>query len=271
MNGSMIRHPMRARLVSLLLLSGLAMLISACGEEQQPQQVPEYDFTIEVNTLSTDDAPVPGVPVRLDGNVVGFTDADGTFKGVLRERPGEEIELAIDKVDGYHIDSDDMSKQATLQITRSLEGEYRGLPVNLRTEMRSTILEYLSWVGLSCDSRLDDEHCQNVPILLDGEEMARTDSAGFAHFVFDGIPGEEHELSVDMSASDSTTIEPSSPSYTIELERSATVFHINEEFTDPTVRRRPRPRPRPQPRPQPQPSEPDEDEGSSSGGAIPLF
>ncbi len=273
MNIPMIRPSLPPHLVMVLLLASCLVWASACGDEQQqPQQVPEYEFPIEVSTLTIDESPVAGVPVRIDGSVVGFTDAEGVFKGTLLERPGEEIELSIDEMEGYYVDSEDTRESTTLKITRSLEGNYRGLPVTLRAELQSTVLEYLTWVQLNCDNNLDDEHCENVPILLDGEEMARTDSTGFAHFVFEGNPGEEHEFRVDMSDSGSVTIEPSSPRYEIELERNGMVFHINEEFTDPTVRTRrrarPRPRPRPQPQPQPQP-EPEPEEESS--GVIPLF
>ena len=258
---------------AVLVLTGLMM---GCGDDDESSssaaaEHQEFDFNLEIETHAMDGTPVAGIPIVLDDNVVGFSDANGQFTATLRDRPGREIELSVEEIEGYALTSDDFPRTEKLQLTRSLEGNYRGVPINLEAQVRTTLLEYLTWVDLECDSRLDDEHCADVPILIDGEEKARTNHRGIAHFTFEGIPGEEHELTV-VTDNDSVTIEPSNPTYQIELERKAMIFHIDQEFSDPDARSRPRPRPRPRPQPRPQPQpQPDPEPDDDDGGVIPLF
>ena len=265
------------QLAALIALSaGLALLFGGCGDSSSdaPRPTPKFDFTLEVEAKGDDGSPVAGVPIRLDGQVVGFSDANGVFRAILNEEPGKEIQLAVDNPEGYVVTTEDLPRTKPLQITRSLEGEYRGIPIRLPVELHSTRMEYLTWIELSCGRRVSDEHCADVPILLDGQEQARTNHQGIAHFVFQGIPGEEHEFRVAIPQSDSVNLQPSHPTYRAELERRTTVFHIAEEFSAPSARARPRPRPSPRPRPQPQPQpqpDPTPEEDDSGSGVIPLF
>ena len=270
----------RARSLSLVsaLCCSLLLALLGCGDsgggQAQPQQVPDYDFNLELEARSaSDNGPVAGVPIRVDGNVVGFTDANGKFRGVLRDQPGKEIELGFDEPEGYRLMTEGFPRTADLQITRALDGGYRGIPIRMSAEFHVILLEYLTWVELSCDDKLADDYCRDVPVLMDGQEVGRTNHNGFTHFVFRGLPGETHEVRVDTPRSDSVNMQPANPTYQIELERKATIFHLNQEFTDPDARparRRParRATPRPTPRPTPQPQAEEDDSGSS---VIPLF
>lgn len=266
--------PLHLLLIAALSLFSIGVL-AACGDDDDsdgPQQL-TFDFPLEIETRTvTDQTPLSGVPVRIDGEVVGFTDADGKFAATMRDDAGKEIELAVDEIEGYTIidNDDELPKMEKLQVKPSIEGEYRGIPIRLSVDLHSTLFEYLTWIELECDDQLDDEHCGELPVLVDGEEKVRTNHDGFAHFSFEAIPGETVEVSIDTSEVDDITVEPASPTYQLELDREATIFHIAEEFTDPDARPAPRPRrraPRPTPRPQPQP-EPEEEEGD---GVIPLF
>ena len=261
-------HQVALRLMTLGLL--LSSVLLACGDSDPgpPPPPPEFEFGLEVVVTNPGDEPIAGVPVLLDGAVVGFTDAAGRFEGYLVEAPGIEIELGVRAIDGYRIRTE-RSKIHQLSVSRGLEGNIRGIPITHRVEMISVRNEYLGWFSVTCDQYLDDKHCSNLPILLDGEEVARTDHRGIAQFVFPGVPEQEVTFTIqtpDLSPDENVMIEPRRPRFTAKLDHDATIFRASQEFTDPVarraaerrpVRRAPRPRPRPAtPTPAPQPDPP---------------
>ncbi len=260
----------------LLFVVG-TMALTGCGEEEQ-QELPFFDFPIEVRATDLNGDPVPGIPVLLDDNVVGLTDADGTFEAELLEQPTKTVRLAVEEIEGYRIADEQPSLETNLQIAPRVDGDgYRGIPVSLRVTFRSTFMDYLTWIDLDCDDDLDDEYCEDVPILLDGEKMVRTDGLGFAHFAFTGIPGDTYTITVDMPEhdpddDDSVRIEPENRTYELELGPDATVFYIQQEFTDPDAPQTPQWRPRPRPQPQPSPStSPSSDSGDDGSRIRTIF
>ena len=262
-----------------VVIAAATVVAFGCGDDE-PQEAPPpqtYDFPIEVEATDGDDQPVAGVPVLIDDERVGFTDADGQFEARLHEAVLTDIHLAVDEPEGYRLTGENTSVEQTLRVAESFDGEHRGIPVTLRPELRSTLHEYLVWLAIECDDDLDDEYCEDVPVLLDDDPITQTDSRGHAHFTFESTPGELHELLIDISPSgaddDAPEIEPHDPVYELETTTGAVVFHITEEFTDPDAepdpppRRAPRPRPQQQAEPEPEPQQ----EEPKQQGPIQLF
>ncbi len=259
----------RILVATMLAVAGLSL---SCGEDDTPPPAPsQFEFGIEVVAFDASENPIPGVPVVLDGNVVGFTGADGKFEGALVDQPTREVELAVKEIDGYRL-ANDGTNRTTLRVSESLNGELRGIPVSLRAELHSIRTTFVSWVELSCDEHLDDKYCSDRPILLDGKEVARTDYRGAAHFTFEEVPTSTPQITIrtpryDADDEDSVMMEPRNPSFIMELSHDATIFAIEQEFTDPAarraaeqappprtrVRRAPRPRAQPAPEPEPEP------------------
>ena len=259
----------RILVAATLAIAGLAL---GCGEDDVPPPTPsQFEFGIEVNAVDAAQNPIPGVPVMLDGNVVGFTGADGKFEGSLVDQPTREIELAVKEIDGYRLATEG-TNSTTLRVSESLNGELRGIPVSLRAELHSIRSTFVTWIDLSCDEHLDDKHCANLPVFLDGKEVARTDHRGAAHFTFEEVPSSTPEITIrtpryDANDENSVMMEPRNPSFVMELSHDATIFAIAQEFTDPAarraaeqapprrtrVRRAPRPRAQPAPTPEPEP------------------
>lgn len=264
-------------IVGLSLLF-VAFVGSACGGEEVEQAVPTYDFTIEVEAIDREGHPVAGVPVLVDDNLVGHTDADGIFRAILHDEVGRWLHLAVDSPEGYRIAGNERQLETELQTTRGVDGAPRGLPVSLSVEFESVVFQHFVWVDVDCDDKLDDEHCAGLPVMLGDRELARTDARGFAHFSFEAVPGDVYDVSIetpthDPDDDDSVKFEPASPRFEIELDAEPTVFHLAQEFTDPTVEdRRPRRRTRRTRRTtrpsSPSPTEADE---CDTGGVITLF
>lgn len=227
--------------LALLLTSVVGPLAACGGGNKEAAPPPIFEYPIEVRAADPAGNPVPAVPVYLDGNVVGFTGADGKFSATLAEVPGNQVEVGIGEISGYRI-SGERTALGTLRVTESLNGELRGVPVSLITTLQSVRNEYLLWVEVTCDEFLDDQHCANLPILINGKEANRTDHKGGAYFAFEGVPGDNVKVSLktpsfDGSDEDSVMIEPRSPSFSFDLTHDATIFRLRQELTDPAARR----------------------------------
>lgn len=234
-----------------LVTATLLVFVAGCGDDDdEPRQLPEYEFPLNVEASDRDDNPIPGLPVLLDGETIGFTDADGNFEATLLERPRETIRLAVDHTDSHRVLDDEPFVEQTLQITESLHGDYRGVPVYLRVDVEPVLHQHLLWVQIDCDDDLDDEFCTGLPVLVDGVEVAETDRLGHAHAVLESRPGNTHEVSIatpehDDEDDDSPKFAPADPVFEFEFEPDASIYHVEQEFTDdseddqPVVRRRP--------------------------------
>ena len=221
--------------VTLLAASVIAVFSMGCGDDDGPEEVPDYDFELEVETTTDENEAVPGVPVAVDGEIIGYTDSDGHLKATLREQPNAVIELSVNDIDGYRIVDDNPTIEETLRLVERFDDDgYRGVPVRHRVELQSTLQEHLLWVSIDCDDDLDDSYCQDVPVELDGELMARTDHQGTAHFPFETTSGTEHEIAILPEADDSDIdIKPDAPHYNLVASAESSVFYISETFTDP--------------------------------------
>ena len=81
--------------ITIILLASVLLL--ACNATQQ------VDLEVEM-TVTLDGKPASQARILLDGNEIGFTDADGHFLKGIRKLPGEEVQLSVYKdTDGYRI------------------------------------------------------------------------------------------------------------------------------------------------------------------------
>ena len=272
------RHPNAVIALFSLALAG-AFFLAACGGEEEVGPPPTFDFSLEVEATDVDDNPVSGVPVLVDEQLVGFTDAGGLFRATVNEVPGTLIHLAAESAEGYALMTENPRLESELRLTQGMDGQPRGVPTTLRVQLQSVVYDYMTWINVDCDSKIDDEHCKGLAILFEGEEIARTDSRGYAHFSFEGYPGETRELQVltPEPGEDKPTFKPANPSYELELGANPVVFHVAESFTDPTVEERPRRRrtrrpARTQPRQQQQQQQTQpSDSSQDSDGVLCLF
>ncbi len=222
----------------VLLLAGL--LTAGCGEQEKKAAPKLQQFEINVSVADENDNPVPKAPVLLDGKTVGFTDADGLFEATIQERAGAEIEVAIGKMDDYLV-PDDAAVSGALRLSKSLEGKKKPVPVTLQTTVRSARKDYLVWIDVDCGKYLDSAKCQNLPVMHNDKEVARTDDHGQAHFSFQAVPGNKATVKIDTPSykpgtdEEEFVMEPADPSYDVELGLSSEVLRISEEFTDPAA------------------------------------
>jgi hypothetical protein len=225
-----------------LVFALLTALISlGCGEEKKAGPPPVHPFKLQVSVVDSNDNPVPKAPVLLDGKPVGYTDRAGLFEAVINERQGTEIELSVGTMDDYLVPRDAL-KTETLKLAKTLEGDRQPISVEIHTVVRSARQDYLVWLDIDCGEHLDKAKCQDLPVMYNGKEVARTDDVGKAHFAFTEVPSETvtisldtptYEPSADDDEDDTFVMKPADPSYDIELGLETEVLQISETFTDP--------------------------------------
>lgn len=233
-------------LVGLLALGSAALMLSACGEEEQGPAPTQQDFELSVLVDDQMQNPVPQAPVLLDGKTVGYTDKDGVFKAVLSEYVGTEVSLGIGPMDSFIIPETAQQVITTLKRVKTLEG-YSNTPLILQATLQSVKNDYLIWIEADCAEEVDAKHCQEMPVMLDGKEIARTDRQGRAHFDIRGIPDQAITVSLKTptyrpaqgdTADDVFDIRPPNPSYQLKLGFNAEVLVIHEKFSDPEAAKR---------------------------------
>ena len=230
----------RVLLMATLFLVGAGGCGNQAGESKKKPK--RHAFKIEVEVTNTDSEPVPGAPVKLSGKTFGYTDKNGKFVGLLKERPGRKIELSVGKLEGYRY-VDKHSVTETLELKKSLSGKGRkGVPVLLRAVAESTKKNYLVWIRAECDEEtMEAADCRGLPVKREGTVVATTDRTGTAHVGLEERPGETMNLTVDTPKADpeddeSTTYEPEDPNYEIEFALEPRVYMVEAAFKDPKVK-----------------------------------
>lgn len=226
-------------------LGGLLLWGWGCGEQtkKKKKKPKKYEFPIEVTVRQADDEPLPDVPVKLDGKVVGYTDAEGAFEGTFRARPGTNITLATGEMEGYRYVDGNNEKSTRLTTKKTLAGKGRsGVPVLLSPVVKSMETMYMVWVKTNCDEdTMDAEDCRDLPVLMDGDQVATTGREGMAHFMFSSQPTGEKTITIDTpKASDEEddgeeipTYEPEDPEFEISLQSDPTVYVFEKSFENP--------------------------------------
>ena len=230
-----------AVVVSVLLLGSL----SGCGDEGKKGPPPTFEFPLEVSATDETGEPVARAPVLLDGKVVGYTDRDGLFEGKVTERRKAEISLAVKAPDGYKLDGK-AQKTAKLKLKKSVTGDgVTGIPVALQASMRSTTKDFLLWIELQCDEEtLDEKRCADVPVMIDGKEIARTNSEGIAHATITRTPSAKIDVKVDTPTyqgddeDEKWVMKPEDPNWSVELGTDSQVLVFENAFKDPIEEKR---------------------------------
>lgn len=222
---------MQPRLLSIALALSVASALGCGDKDEAPEVKTQHDYTLEVDVQDSQGNTLPRVSVTVDGKVVGLTDADGKFTATLTEYDGVPVTLGVIAPDGYYFPEGTDTISETLRTT-TVNKQKSGVPVFLSAKAESLKKDYFFWVKTACDTE-----CSDWPILLNGEEIARTNSLGYAHFSITDQPETPIELTIDSGEK----FKPADPTYEVVLDFDSTVYRIEQPFTDPT---KPKPRKR---------------------------
>ena len=231
-------------LVTRATLTALALALVACGGgEAQRKIATTFTFPVEIDVNISEDDEIKGglsrVPVKLDDKVIGYTDKDGKFTAYIKDKPGAEVQLSLGAMNGW-VFEDDVAK-TTLLVKRSIDNKPNPIPLKLSAKAMNIELDYLVWVKLDCpEDKIDQAKCADVPVKLDGKEVARTGFDGRAHFSSRAPIESKHKVEIltpkfDANADEPAMVRPANPSYDIKLDELSAVFIIEQTLVDAIV------------------------------------
>ncbi len=222
------------RFATFLILAQFCCL--GCGETE-PTVPLDYHFAFPIGVMVKDleNNRISKVPVMLNGRIVGHTDRLGIFKMEYWELEGTEVEIALGEVSGYRPVSE-VVRRETLEKTTG-ETNYIPVPIVISAQYEMIRKEYFFWIHAKCDKTLRPSSCRSNPVTLNGKEVARTESDGYAEFLLSEIPGQSVTIQIEtpkdqFGGEDAIAIIPANPTYSVKLDKEPHVYLIEQTFAD---------------------------------------
>jgi hypothetical protein len=146
------------------------LLLDAC--EPTPEEPARY--SVAISAARDDGAPLAGVAVQIAGRDRGFTDSGGRLEVEVAARPGARAQVVAHCPAGFR--EARYPAAVTLRRFRKLEEQSTsdGIPIAI-TCLPS---ERTAVLVVRTDGR------PNLPVVVNGRELARTDRSGAAHLHF---------------------------------------------------------------------------------------
>lgn len=200
---------------STLLTVGLALFLlgdASCTPERSRGDALRLIFITE----SDPGIPLAGVSVWVDREPVG-TSSGGTVETIVRPVSSRQLRIAHDCPEGHwRPTKDTILRLGVFEGVRSSEAP--AMEVTLRCAPKQHIAGFV----------VRARNGPSLPVLLNGVEVARTNSVGVAHFTRRGEPGTEYRVSLDTSSE--PNLAPQHPARAFTLDDQHRVFVIDQRF-----------------------------------------
>lgn len=207
-----------------------ALLIAAlasCNPEPEPEAVQANTF--EVLVESDPGVRLPGVPIHLDGAAVGRTDSRGSLRAQVPARPGSSLRLEPECPSGHQAPSE--PKLLRFRFADGLDARKGGpLQITLRCKPKKRRVVFIVRAA----------NGPGLPVLLDGEPVAKTNSSGISHFSAFAPSGTDFLVRLDTE--ERPDLRPKNPIHLRALPDGDRIFLIDQVFESQRKPRRKRSR-----------------------------
>lgn len=213
------RDVLRRSSIALAAASiALSIALVACEDEQRLSR-----FRVTFTSLS-DGEPLGGVSVIADGQPVGTTGPDGLLRIEVEGHEGRTLSVHAQCPSGYR--APEPLPVLTLRSFQGLDpvAAERGLEMTISCPPSERTAAIVVRTGQP-----------DLPIRMRGQELARTDAAGVAHFALTLRPNTTFRLAIDTSLR--TDLRPQNPSVSFTIPDADEVFLYDQPFE---TKRRPR-------------------------------
>ncbi len=166
------------------------------------------------------------VQVFADGKPMGETDSKGLVQAKIYGQPGQRSRIEHDCPDGHEVPAE----PKTLRL-RKFEGIDASRPLAMEITLRCRPMKRLAAFIVRAKNGPD------LPVLLDGESVARTNGFGVAHFSIWSAAGTEYLIELDTT--EHPRLLPRFPTHPFTLPDADEIFVVNQSFD---VENEPRPR-----------------------------
>lgn len=201
--------PVTVRVIIVLT----AVALASCASPLESQRVFELVFIVEAD---------PGVhlaraQVFVDGDPVGKSDSNGRVAAEILGQSGQKLRISHDCPAGHEAPSEPKGLRL-----RSFEGLARSQPRGMEITLRCRPVKRLVAFVVRAKEGPD------VPVLLNGEQLTRTNGSGVAHFSLRGAPGTEY--TVELDTREHPRLLPRSPAHLFTLADADEIFVVRQSF-----------------------------------------
>lgn len=205
-------------------LCALALTIVSCAESEESLNA--YPVIFQAHEPSG--KPVSGVGITVNARSAGRTDAEGSLRVSLKGREGGQAKLQADCPEGY-LDPIDLQP---IVLRKVLKVAVRPDPQAIEIAVTCKPAKTKAVVVVRADGEED------MPVLVDGSEVARTNSEGVAHLIVNMAPGTEFQ--VKLSTTHKPRLRPQEPSQTFAMQDIENVLVFDQKFEMAESKRRSR-------------------------------
>ena len=205
---------------SCLIAVVCAALLASC----QPLPDPVRPFAVVFVIESDPGVRLSRAHVLVNGGLVGESGSNGLVRTNIYGNPGQRLRINHECPEGHEAPS--VPKILRL---RNFEGIDRSDPPEMEIILRCQPVNRLAAFIVRAKNGPD------LPVLLDGESVARTNPSGVAHFSIRGAPGTEYIVQLDTR--EHSRLLPQLTTHFFTLPDADEIFVISQSFD---VQREPR-------------------------------
>jgi hypothetical protein len=198
----------------------LALTLLAC-EEPPPPPV----FPITFNAVSDPGVALAGVTISVAGAPPAVTAADGSIRLELSGEEGTSVPVTATCPEGYRL-ATTLSPIVLRTFAAVGDAPAPGLRVTVScppTIRHGVVVIRAGGTGTAPRAGL--------PVMIEGREVARTDSSGVAHVALDMAPGQSFQVLL-ATATASPLLRPQDPQLTFVFPDANEIFAFDENFDE---------------------------------------
>jgi hypothetical protein len=207
--------------VALMLLAALvfaAALSLGCAAEDNER------FQLRVTALSDEGQPLEKLPVRIDDELLGRTDAAGRLEVALPGPEGRRVNVTVEPPAGFRGGAQTRSVLLGSLLRRA---DGTRAPLDVETHFSPAARSYVLLVDVGIPA---------LPVEIFGVKKTTTNSEGVAMLLVPGVPGDD--LQVRVTRGQRPDLSPPFLAETFTLPDHASVCVLDGKFN---VARKPRP------------------------------
>jgi hypothetical protein len=210
-----MKHLVLMLLAALLFAAALSL---GCAAEENER------FQLRISALSDEGQPLEKLPVRIDDELIGRTDAAGRLEVALPGPEGRRVTVAVEPPPGFRGSTQTRSVLLD-RLVRRADGTRA--PLDVEAHFSPTARSYVLLVDVGIPA---------LPVEIFGVKKATTNSEGVAMLMVPGVPGDD--LQVRVTRGQRPDLSPPFLGETFTLPDHASICILDGKFT---VARKPRP------------------------------
>lgn len=200
-----------------------ALGLMACGDHVGPSSTSDVELAVDIDVFSDPGKGLPGVALRRGAESVAVTDAGGHAKLTLSGEEGLSISIAVECPSGYSSPSEPILVALRRPSTNARQPRF---------EARCAPQTRTAVIGIRADNGAD------LPVMVLGKEIARTDASGAALVVLPVRPSENVAITLDTKGVTGVRLRPESPTLTYVAKDRDEVVVLEQRFSTEKLPRR---------------------------------